>query len=120
MASFASKARATQNLIRSADHFPEWVFGLTQYKGLKTMRNVAMQKKFKWIKLDWYSVTINTPSWQKHCTCLANGSFKGGSGGHGPKRGPHVRKKIEIVKNKGPADVFGPGPCSPKNRCWAW
>ena len=30
------------------------------------------------------------------------------------KRGPTPKKKDRHRKNKGPADVFGPGPCSPQ------
>ena len=30
------------------------------------------------------------------------------------KKGPTPKKKIEIVKTKGPADVFGPDPAVPK------
>ena len=60
-------------------------------------------------------------------------------GGHGPRprayggqKGPHLRKKIEmvknkcytyvfgpieIIKNKGHTDVYCPGPAVPKNFC---
>ena len=53
-----------------------------------------------------------------------SGSFKRRPGGHVPrpraygsqKGAPHQSKKIEIVKKKGPADIFSPGPRSLKNR----
>ena len=45
---------------------------------------------------------------------LSSGGFKGGPGGHGARpRAYGSQKKINISKNKGPADVFGPGPRSP-------